>query len=153
MKRIALLVCAAVAVIGLSCFDDGPSKPRKTDDNGDLSPYSGTFQLDYTLERNSCQVPAPPSALVSIKIKDETIDFGGFKGVWDESTKTGAGVSPEVRIPVQPPACYAYYTFTFSIVYDDLDHFHGTYEVSTRKDEACPNPEPCGYLYRISGSR
>ena len=151
-KTLAFLIILALSLP--ACFGDDGTKPsKKDDDEPDTSPYSGSFLIADTLDVNTCLVPTPPSTVTNITVEDATILFGTVAGVWDSLTLTGSGTSPEVTVPVDPPTCNAYYTISFSITYTDTDHFHGTYDVSYRKDAGCPNPDPCSYRYRIGGSR
>lgn len=145
----AAVLLAALALV--SCFDDNPAEPKKKD--SDLSPYSGTFAVTDTLEFGDCAVPAPLGAAVNVIVEGDSISFAGFWGDWDEATLTGGGTSPETTVPVDPPTCYAYYTATFEITYANADTFYGTYGASFRKDAACPNSDPCSFLYRIRGAR
>ena len=152
MKKIVYLAALAAALALISCFDDDPVK-TKNDDPDPISPYSGTFSITDTLDQNSCAVAAPIGAIVNIIVEGDSIYFGGFWGNWNEGTLTGAGISEEVTIPVDPPDCFSHYTVTFSITYTDADTFYGTYGSSFRKDPGCTNPDPCSFLYRIRGVR
>jgi hypothetical protein len=91
--------------------------------------------------------------MTTVVIEGDSIWFGGFPGEWDEGTLTGTGDTPEYTVPVDPPDCYAYYTVVFEITYVNADSFSGTYGASYRKDPGCINPDPCSFLYNISGSR
>ncbi|MBN2069966.1 MAG: hypothetical protein JW814_00805 [Candidatus Krumholzibacteriota bacterium] len=149
-----LLIVSLVLSLSLAaCFDDNPSKPKDGDEE-DISPYTGTFTLDFELLSNTCAIPAPPGNTVNITIiGDSLITFGTVAGDWDSLTTSGSGVSDETTVPVIPPDCYSYYTVTFNITFSDLDNFTGTYGASYRKDEECPNPDPCSFEYSITGTR
>lgn len=153
MRSIRFIAVCVAALSVASCFDDEPVKPKKDDQDPVVSPYSGYFAVADTLEYGLCASPPVRLTTVHVNIEGDSIYFGGFWGDWDEATLTGGGTSPEVTIPVTVPTCYAYYTFSFEIVYSDVDHFNGWYHVSYRKDPECPNPDPCEYRYRIGGSR
>lgn len=153
MKNLRAFAALAAALAVVSCFDDDPAKPKKDDDDPDVSPYSGTFAIADTIEYDDCVAPPVHLTYVNVTVEGDSISFGGFWGDWDEGALTGGGTCPEVTIPVSPPTCYAYYTFSFEITYTDTDHFHGWYHVAYRKDAGCTNPAPCEYHYRIGGSR
>jgi hypothetical protein len=150
VKRIALLVAAAAAAALISCSE------TTTGTDGEIekeTEYGGIFLIISELVSNDCAIPVPPTEFVTISVEDDTIYFGSFAGDWDENTLNGAGTTPETTIPVDPPDCYAYFTVSFDITYVDADSFSGTYGSSYRKDPECPNPDPCSFLYNITGSR
>jgi hypothetical protein len=156
MKKL-LIITAALALAISACFDDNPSGPDgdggEDDGNGGIYPASGSFTIEDTLESNDCVIPVPLSEVIDITISGNLIIFEGISGDWDRDSASGSGTSPETTVPVDPPECNAYYTINFSIVFIDEDHFYGTYGASYRKDNECPNPDPCSYTYRIGGTR
>jgi hypothetical protein len=151
VKKTAAVMLGIMLMMLFACGDD-PAEPENG--NGDpASPYSGTFQIEYELVSNDCVVPAPPSAFTTVTVRGDSIWFGSFPGVWDESTLTGTGDTPEYTVPVLPPDCYSYYTVVYEITYVTADSFSGTYGSDFRKDAECPNPDPCSFRYNITGSR
>ena len=152
MKK-ALILLMVLSVSLAACSDDNPTNPDD-DDDIEVSPYTGSFALDYEITFSTCAVPAPPGSFVNITVIGDTmITFGTIIGDWDSLATSGGGTSPETTVPVIPPDCYAYYTVTFYVDFSDYDNFTGTYGASYTKDAACPNPEPCSFEYHITGSR
>jgi len=152
MKRCLLLPALWLCISLFVCCSEDPVK-NADEEGGPTSPYSGIFRIESSLVSNNCVVPSPPSTMMTAVIEGDSIWFGGFPGVWDESTLTGTGDTPEYTVPVDPPACYAYFTVVYEITYVSADSFSGTYGSSYRKDPGCPNPDPCSFLYDITGSR
>ena len=152
VKRYIPLFIILFSIALLTCCDGDPADPVNGDDDP-VSPYSGTFFIESTLVSNTCLVPAAPPAMMSVVVDGDSIVFGGFPGEWNEVTSTGTGNTPEYTIPVLPPDCYAYYTVVYEITYVNADSFSGTYGANYRKDPECPNPDPCSFLYNITGSR
>jgi hypothetical protein len=144
------IVLAIIAVIA-ACGDD-PADPDNGEDP-EVSPYSGIFVIESELVSNNCVEPVPPTTMTTVVVEGDSILFGGFPGDWDEVSLTGTGDTPEYTVPVDPPECYAYYTIVYEIVYVNADSFSGTYGANYRKDPGCPNPDPCSFLYNITGSR
>jgi hypothetical protein len=136
----------------LAACDGDPADPVIEDDDP-VSPYSGIFAIESTPVSNNCAVPVPPSAMTTVAVAGDSIVFGGFPGHWDEGTLTGTGDTPEYTVLVDPPDCYAYYTVVYEITYVNADSFSGTYGANYIKDPECPNPDPCSFLYNITGSR
>ncbi len=153
MKK--LLVPLVIMALSVSaCLDDGPTGPPGDGNGNGGSSYNGIFTIADTLAANSCRVPpVPPPVTVTVVVDEDSIWIDNYGGAWDPATLTGTGTSPEVKVPVDPPACNAYYTVTVTITFTDPDYFHGTYSVAYRKDAGCPNPDPCVYTYRIGGRR
>jgi hypothetical protein len=150
-KYLLILIVLSACSLLTACSED-PADP--VDEEGDPgSPYSGIFSVESELASNDCEIPAPPSAMTTVLVEGDSIWFGGFPGEWDEGTLTGTGDTPEYTVPVIPPDCYSYYTVVFEITYVNADSFSGTYGASYRKDPECPNPDPCSFLYNITGSR
>ncbi len=150
-KYLPLLIVLFACAILAACSDDPADPVDGDDDTG--SPYSGVFAIVSVPVTNNCVVPAPPLDMTNVVIDGDSIWFGGFPGEWDEGTLTGTGDTPEYTVPVVPPDCYAYYTVVYEITYVNADSFSGTYGASYRKDPECPNPDPCSFLYNITGSR
>ena len=150
--RICTVVLLAASIVLAGCFDDDPSDPEGG--NGEeMHPYEGYFALAETLETNTCVIFAPQGGYVTITIEGDSIWFGTFPGEWNEAEKSGGGTSGEYTVPVDPPDCYAYYTVTWAVEYTDEDSFTGFWSASYRKDPECPNPQPCSYTYRMTGTR
>lgn len=150
-KYLPLLTALSLCAIFVTCGDD-PADPGDGDDDTG-SPYSGVFSIESALVSNDCAVPSPPIPFTTVTVEGDSVWFGTFPGEWDEGTLTGTGDTPEYTVPVDPPDCYAYYTVVFEITYSSVDSFSGTYGASYRKDPDCPNPDPCSFLYNITGSR
>jgi hypothetical protein len=151
MRKISIPLIIMVFALS-ACLDDGPAAPPSTGNGGSL--YDGTFNIADTLVVNTCvSPPVPPPRTVTVAIDGDSIWIDSYRGAWDPDTKTGTGISPEVTVPVDPPACNAYYTVTVTITFVDPDYFIGTYSVAYRKDAGCPNPDPCSYTYKIGGTR
>jgi hypothetical protein len=151
-KSFRCLTVLSAALSLFSCFDEDPVN-TKDDDPDPVSPYSGTFVIADSADYNTCLSPPVTFTTVNVRVEGDSIFFGGFWGDWDEGTLTGGGTSPEVTVPVIPPNCYAHYTFSFEIEYSDVNHFAGWYHLAYRKDPACPNADPCEYLFWIRGTR
>lgn len=151
--KILLVLLVIMALSVSACFDDSPTGPSNNNGGGTGSKYSGTFTITDTLAANSCAVPAPPSIVMTVTVIGDSIWLGTFPGAWDPVTTSGGGTSPETKVPVDPPECFAYYTVTFHITFTDPDHFYGTYGATYTKDPGCPNPDPCTFTYRIGGTR
>ncbi|MBN2184518.1 MAG: hypothetical protein JW746_04245 [Candidatus Krumholzibacteriota bacterium] len=152
MKQV-LITLMILSISLAACSDSNPSKPDD-DNEEENSPYTGSFSLVSEIYENDCAVSAPPGSYVNITvIGDSVITFGTIVGDWDSLETSGGGTSEETTIPVLLPDCYAYYTVTFYVEFSDYDNFTGTYGASYRKDDECPNPEPCSFLYTITGSR
>jgi len=152
MKRFHPLLALVLGFSLLAACSDDPVETGDGD-GGTSSPYSGIFLMESALSSSSCAVPSPPSTMMTVVIEGDSIWFGGFPGVWDESTLTGTGDTPEYTVPVSPPECYAYYKVVYEITYVTADSFSGTYGANYRKDQECPDPDPCSFLYDITGSR
>ena len=148
-KYLLLLTILLLAAILIACGED----PVKTDDDDPGSPYSGTFWVENELVSNDCVVPSPPFGLINVIVEGDSIWFATFPGVWAADTLTGTGDTPEYTMPVDPPECYAYYTVVYEITYVTADSFSGTYGAHYRKDPGCLNPDPCSFMYNITGSR
>jgi len=152
MKRLFPVLALLFGLSTLICCSEDPVN-NDDGDGGQTSPYSGIFLMESSLVSNDCAVPSPPPTTMTVVVEGDSIWFGGFPGSWDESTLTGTGDTPEYTVPVMPPECYAYYTVVYEITYVTADSFSGTYGINNRKDPGCPNPDPCSFLYDITGSR
>jgi hypothetical protein len=148
-----LIILAMLAVAALcastSCDENGDPEGPTTYS----SDYSGTFDVDFQLDQNSCDSPPPLMGFETITMSGDDFDWGSISGTWDEEEQRGTGASDEQCIPVQPPAgCLACYTIEFDITFANPDSFYGEVNVPVSFTSEC-QASNCLSAYDVTGVR
>jgi hypothetical protein len=151
MKRI-LILALVIPIALFACFDD--DDPAGPDENGDASPYSGTFTVTSTGPESDCNFPAlPPGSPMQITVSGDVIAIGSVIGIWDDTDKSGTATSAETCVPIGTPLdCVRCFYYTFEIQYSHPDTFAGTYTVIYEHSVECEVGE-CYTIYAIEGVR
>lgn len=148
MKKF-LIVLAAV-LLAASCNEDDPAAPET---NKQVSPYSGTFNVDFQLEQTTCNFPPPLDQLNNITVDEEDFKWGGATGTWDEDEKTGYGTTAQTCVPIHPvTGCMGCFEIQYDVTFANPDSFYGDVTVPYDYSDECQTDD-CSSTYDVTGVR
>jgi len=149
MKKL-LIVAALTVMLAASCNEDDPAAPTP---KPEPSPYSGTFNVDFTLKQSDCQFPPPLDQLRTITVNEDEFDWAGMKGTWDEDEKRGYGTSAQTCIPIPPPTgCVGCWVVEYDVTFATQDSFYGVVNVPYTYSAECQATD-CSSSYDVTGVR
>jgi len=149
MKKL-IIVVAVTALLAASCNEDDPAAP---DPKPKPSPYSGTFDVDFTLKQTDCNFPPPLDALETITVNEDNFDWGGMVGTWDPDEDRGYGTSAQRCVPIPPPTgCVGCWVIEFDVTFASPDSFYGEITVPYEYSDECQATD-CESVYDVTGVR